>query len=123
MRSAKAPASASSGRPFSVSTTCINTNSDMKSRASAQAIRIAFLDRSEKSVAHRITQAENMAKSFSCRRRHRLSQGGGKVNLMFLLLLQDFADMLCHGEFAERLALANAVAIGLDCLGLVPQVE
>ena len=52
-----------------------------------------------------------------------LAQRGRQVDLVLLLLDQDLADVLGHGVLAQRLALADALAVVADRLVLVLEVE
>ena len=52
-----------------------------------------------------------------------LAQRSGQVDLVFLLLDQDAADGLRQGVLAERLALADPLAVVADGVVLVVQVE
>src|SRR5512135_570664 len=54
---------------------------------------------------------------------HLDAQGGRQVDLVLLLVDQDRADVLGHGVLAERLALADALAVVADRLVLVIEVE
>src|ERR1700734_4424777 len=55
--------------------------------------------------------------------RHLYPKRGGEIDLVILLLHQDFADLLGQGKFAERLALPDTVAIIAHGLVLVVEIE
>ncbi len=51
------------------------------------------------------------------------AQGGRQVDLVLLLLHQDFTDMLGEGVFTQRIALPDALAIISDCRRLIFQIK
>ena len=51
------------------------------------------------------------------------AQRRGQVVLVFLLLRDDFANLLGQGEMPDGLGLGHALAIGLDRVGLIIQIE
>src|SRR5579859_2122551 len=55
--------------------------------------------------------------------RHLDTERGRQIDLVILFLHQDFADLLGHGEFAEHLALPDAVAVIANGLVLVVEIE
>src|SRR5580692_6713398 len=55
--------------------------------------------------------------------RHLDAERCRQIDLVILLLHQAFADLLGHGEFAERLALPDAVAVTANGLVFVVEIE
>src|SRR3984957_21008674 len=55
--------------------------------------------------------------------RHLDAERGWQIDLVILLLHQDFADLLSHGEFAERLALPDTVAVIANGFVFVVEIE
>jgi hypothetical protein len=52
-----------------------------------------------------------------------LTQRGCQIELMFLLLNQEFADRLGHGEFAQGFALTHPIAIVTNRFVLILKIE
>src|SRR5262249_7668181 len=75
-----------------------------------------------KNAARRLrASAEKLARLAHVR--HFDTERGGQIDLVVLLLDQNLADLLGQREFAERLALADAVAVIAHGLVLVVEVE